>query len=36
MIRKSMPLGYDPTGGYRVSRTNDFVCPEIMRNEARR
>src|SRR5712664_1822101 len=29
MTRKSTPLGYDTMGGYRFSRTNDFVCPEI-------
>ena len=30
MTRKSTPFGYDPMGGYRFSRTNDFICPEIM------
>ena len=32
MIRKGMPSGYDPTGGYRFSlATNaDRVCAEIM------
>jgi hypothetical protein len=32
MIRKSMPSGYDPMGGYRFSlATNaERVCAEIM------
>jgi len=35
MIRKGMPRAR-PDGSIRVSRTNDSVCPEIMRKEARR
>ncbi len=36
MIRKSMPLGYDPTGGHRFSlATNaERVCAEIMSKKA--
>ena len=33
MIRKSMPLGYDPMGGYRyfLATNAERVCAEIMR-----